>query len=111
MRQTVSDFGQVFLVYCIDRLSEDGTYVALNRRYLPVGVCGGTLLEAQKLPVRLKFKVALSKTEIAALSCYGDAKAERIYLYADDSVPTASAEAWAAYAERLSWLSSRLVIH
>lgn len=36
MGETESKFRQLFLIYCLDRL-EDGSYVALNRRYKPVG--------------------------------------------------------------------------
>lgn len=105
-----SDFSQVFLIYCLDLLP-DGSYVALNRRYKPVGLTSLDWVEYEQFPVRFKFKRALSAQQIAALSCHGDTAAERIYLYADGSVPTASAANWAVYASRLERLAGYKILH
>lgn len=105
-----SNFSQVFLIYCLDRMP-DGSYVALNRFYKPVGLTSTDWVEYEQFPVRFKFKRALSAKQIAALSCHGDTAAERIYLYADGSVPTASAANWAVYAGRLERLAGYKILH
>ena len=87
------------------------SYVALNRRYKPVGLTSLDWVEYEQFPVRFKFKRALSAQQIAALSCHGDTAAERIYLYADGSVPTASAANWAVYASRLERLAGYKILH
>jgi hypothetical protein len=105
-----SDFRQVFLIYCLDQMA-DGSYIALNRRYKPVGLTSVDWVDYEKFPVRFKFKRALSAKQIAALSCDGDTSPERIYLYADGSVPTASAASWAVYASRLERLAGYTILH
>lgn len=105
-----SNFSQVFLIYCLDRMP-DGSYVALNRFYKPVGLTSTDWVEYEQFPVRFKFKRALSAKQIAALSCHGDTAAERIYLYADGSVPMASAANWAVYASRLERLAGYKILH
>ncbi len=110
MRETVSEFRQLFLVYCLDRMP-DGSYVALNRRYKPVGLSSTEWVNYEDFPVRFKFKRALSARQIVALSCEDDAAPERIYLYNDGCNPTASDPDWAAYAKRLQRLAGYLVVH
>lgn len=105
-----SNFSQVFLIYCLDLLP-DGSYVALNRFYKPVGLTSTDWVEYEQFPVCFKFKRALSAKQIAALSCHGHTAAERIYLYADGSVPTASAANWAVYASRLERLAGYKILH
>ena len=105
-----SDFRQVFLIYCLDKMP-DGSYVALNRRYKPVGLTSVDWVEYEKFPVRFKFKRALSAKQIAALSCHGDTTSQRIYLYNDGSVPTASASNWSIYAKRLERLAGYTILH
>lgn len=110
MGATVSDFRQLFLVYCLDRQA-DGTYLALNRRYKPVGFSTTEWVDYEAFPVRFKFKRALSARQIAALSYKGDTAAERIYLYDDGSIPTDSDAKWSAYSARLQRLAAYLVEH
>ena len=104
MVDAVSEFRQLFFVYCLDS-QRDGSYVVLNRHYKPLGLYGGGWVDYENFPIRFKFKRALSARQIAALSCKGDASAERIYLYSDGSIPTSSDEAWAAYCARLRLLA------
>lgn len=92
MRAASSEFRLIFLVYCLQR-QEDGTYIALNRRSVPVGLAGTEWVDHEAFPVRFKFKRALTARQIAALSFDGDTAAERIYLYNDGCIPTSSAEA------------------
>lgn len=110
MPETVSEFRQLFLIYCLD-LQPDGSYVALNRRYKPVGFASTEHIKYEDFPVRFKFKRALSASQIAALSFNGDTDAERIYLYNDGCIPTLSAADWAAYSAKLERLASYKVVH
>ncbi len=110
MGTTESEFRQLFLIYCLD-LMADGSYVALNRRYKPVGFSSTQRVNYEDFPVRFKFKRALSARQIAAISFKGDTSAERIYLYNDACVPTGSDAAWAAYSDRLARLAGYKVIH
>lgn len=109
-RRTESEFRELFLIYCLDRMP-DGSYVALNRRYKPVGLTGTERVKYEDFPVRFKFKRALSARQIVTLSCKGDPTAERIQLYADGSVPTRSAAAWSDYSKRLQRLAAYRVEH
>lgn len=103
-RVTATDFRSVFLVYCLQRLP-DGSYITLNRRYKPLGQVGTVWVEYETSPGRFKFKRALRASQIAALSYKGDASAEKIFLYNDGCVPTASAADWEAYSARLQRLA------
>jgi len=105
----VSEFRQVFLIYCLDR-QPDGSYVALNRRYKPVGMTSSEWVKYEDFPVRFKFKRALSQGQVAALSYKGDSAPERIYLYNDGCIPTDSSSDWAAYAERLGRLAGYKIV-
>lgn len=109
-REAASEFRQVFLVYCLDQMA-DGSYVALNRRYKPVGVSSTEWVDYEALPVGFQFKRALSQRQIAALSCKGDTSAQRIYLYNDGCIPTSSVAHWRAYSERLQRLAGYMVEH
>lgn len=110
MRKTTSELRQLILIYCLQRLP-DGSYVALNRRYKPVGFSTVEWVDYEAAPVRFKFKRALSAAQIAALSYQGDTDPERIYLYNDGCIPTESAADWKAYAERLGRLAGYKVVH
>lgn len=104
------EFRELFLIYCLDR-QPDGRYVALNRRYKPVGFAAAQWVEYQAFPVGFQFKRALSGAQIAALSFNGDTAAERIYLYNDGCIPTSSAAAWSAYSARLQRLAGYGVVY
>lgn len=99
------DLHRLLLIYCLQRLA-DGSYIALNRAYKPLGQHGGAWVEYETAPGRFKFKRALSAGQISALSYNGDAEPECIYLYNDGTVPTASDAHWAAYSARLQELCS-----
>lgn len=109
MTSTVSEFRQMFLIYCLQR-QEDGSYIALNRRYKPVGMTSTEWVKYEDFPVSFKFKRALSAKQIAALSYKGDTTAECIYFYNDGCVPTDSAADWADYAERLGRLAAYKIV-
>lgn len=105
-----SDFRQVFLPYCLIRTAE-GEYVVVNRRYKPVGLTLDTFVNYDDYPVKVRFKRALSKAQIASLDCKGRDGGDRIYLYNDGCRPTASAADWKAYSERLQRLAGYRVLH
>lgn len=87
--------------YCLDR-QPDGRYVALNRKYKPVGFTlgGDDFIDYAAYPVQLTIK-GLTPTVAAKLSWDGSANLARIYLYNDGCIPTDSADNWTAYAARL----------
>ncbi len=109
-RKATSYFSSLFLVYCLDRLP-DGSYVALNRRYKPVGFTCTELVDYEAYPVRFKFKRSLSARQIAALSWDGNTSAERIQLYSESCDPMNGAHHLAAYFERLERLGRYQVDH
>jgi hypothetical protein len=94
----------VFLIYCLQRLA-DGSYIALNRKYKPLGVFGRERVDYDTHPGRFQFKRALSQRQVVALSHKGDADAGCIYLYDSNSLPTDSAANWRAYSTRLERLA------
>lgn len=100
-----SDFRWVFLIYCLDR-QPDGSYVALNRRYKPVGMTLTEFTEYAQHPVGFKFKRALSALQIGKLDCEGRTDPQRIQLYNDGCIPTDSDANWKAYSERLGRLAA-----
>lgn len=110
MSNTVSELRQLVFIYCLERLP-DGSYIALNRRYKPVGTAATEWVEYETAPGRFKFKRALSAAQVMALSYKGDANAQRIYLYNDGCIPTASAAHWQAYSARLGRLAGYKVVH
>lgn len=110
MRETVTDLRHLVLIYCLQR-QPDGRYVALNRRYNPLGFATTERLNSDAFPVHFKFKRALSAAQIVALSCKGDPDPECIYLYQDGCIPTSSAADWSAYSARLERLAGYKVVH
>lgn len=80
--------------------------MALNRRYKPIGITRTDFVDYAEYPARFKFKRALSKLQIGKLDCLGRTDPDRIYLYNDGCVPTASAQDWAAYSDRLARLAA-----
>ena len=109
MPESVIEFRWQFLIYCLNRLP-DGSYIALNRDYKPLGFPRQPFVEYETAPGRFKFKRALSQDQIAALSYKGDTSAERIYLYNDGCVPTRSASAWRDYSARLERLAGYRIV-
>lgn len=103
-RITATDFRSVFLIYCLQRLP-DGSYIALNRKYKPLGQAGAAWVDYETAPGRFKFKRALSAAQVVAISWNGNPDAERVFLYNDGCVPTDSAADWAAYSARLQRLA------
>lgn len=109
MQKTVTDFRSTHLIYALQR-QEDGSYVALNRLYKPVGFTSTERVKYKDFPVCFKFKRALSAGQIAALSFDGNPAPECIYLYDDGCIPTSSIAAWDAYVARLARLAAYKIV-
>ena len=109
-KETVSELRQLVLIYCLQR-QPDGSYIALNRRYKPLGFAATERVDYDAYPIRFKFKRALSAAQVAALSFAGESDPQRIYLYNDGCIPTDSAAHWAAYSARLERLAGYKVVH
>lgn len=103
------EFRRAFLLYCLQRL-KDGSYVALNRDYKPLGMITNKWVDYEEAPGRFKFKRSLSAGQVSFLSHKGDASPECIYLYDDGSVPTDSAANWNAYSAKLQRLAGYDII-
>jgi len=110
MIKSVVEFRKLFLIHSLKRLP-DGSYVALDRRYRPLGFTGSERVDYEAMTWgRFKFKRALSAAQVAALSFDGDTSAAHIYLYNDTCVPTASAAHWRAYSARLERLAGYRIV-
>lgn len=105
----MTELREIVFIYCLD-LQSDGSYVALNRHYKPVGFFGKEWVKYEDFPVRFKFKRALSSKQIAALSFDANTDPKRIYFYNDGCIPSAGAAQWAAYSERLERLISYKIV-
>ena len=82
MAETESEFRKLLLVYCLDQ-RPDGQWVALNRRYKPVGFSSTDWIDYEAHPVGFKFKRPLTEAQVRRLSWKDDPSPERIYLYSD----------------------------
>ena len=92
-------FVTVCLPYCLDR-QPDGTYVALNREYKPIGFCTREVIKYEDYPVCLRL-MGIGPVKAAELSYKGKPDTERIYLYNDGCDPRKGPEYWKKYADRL----------
>jgi hypothetical protein len=99
----LNEFRAVHLPYCLKRLP-DGRYVALNRRYKPLGFNTLAQVEYEKYPIAVKFK-GLTRKVASKLSHKGSEELEDIFLYDDSCVPTRSAQKMQAYLRRLAILA------
>lgn len=110
MTDTVSELRKTMFIYCLEQLA-DGSYLALNRRYKPVGLSTVEWVDYETFPGRFKFKRALSARQVQFLSFKGDPDPKRIYFYNDGCIPTDSDAHWKAYSDRLQRLAGYLVAH
>jgi hypothetical protein len=102
----MSDFRVLCLPYCLKRL-EDGRYVALNRRYKPLGFTTQAHVEYEAYPIALRLRMTPQRA--AALSWQGSDDTAMIHLYNDGCVPTSSAAHMQAYLGRLATLAAYTV--
>jgi hypothetical protein len=94
---------RLLLPYCLHRES-DGSYVALNRLYKPIGFSSSERVEHLEMPVSFRFAEPLGPATIKALSWKGDPDPDNIVLYGD-SVPNIPKD-FDAYLARLKRLAT-----
>jgi hypothetical protein len=104
---TTYDSRQIFLPYCLDRLT-DGRYIVLNRFYKPLGIASSEWVVYEEHPSVCVLK-GLTELRAQKMSWRGESDLERIYFYNDGCVPTDSAENWKAYSARLDVFSKLTV--
>lgn len=100
----LNDVRSVFLPYVVER-QPDGRYAILNREYKPVGFWTRSYVRYDDFPVLVKLK-GLTPARAAKISYEGSTDTDRMYLYYDDCVPTASAAHMTAYLKRLAVLAA-----
>lgn len=99
----LDEFRGAYLPYCIDR-QPDGRYVVLNRMYKPLGFRTRDWVDYENYPISIKLR-GLGPAVAAKISARGDSSLDRIYLYHDGCIPTASPKDWEAYQKRLAILA------
>lgn len=97
------DFRTIVLPYCLEQQA-DGSWVALNREYKPVGFFTDEYIDYAMYPVRLKVG-SLTRRIRSRLDCLQRVSGNCIYLYNDGCVPTASPAHMRAYLKRIELLS------
>jgi hypothetical protein len=103
------EFRKIVFPYCLIK-QEDGSYLVLNRNYKPVGFNTSTWVNYEDYPIKIKFKRLTSLT-VSKISYNNDPNIDKIFLYNDGCVPTASAKNMNAYLNRLKILASLQVIN
>jgi hypothetical protein len=93
------DIRSVHFPYCIEQ-QDDGSFILLNREYLPLGFTTEHVHGKAVAPFRVRIK-GLTPRVAALLSFDGKADTGKIYLYNDGCIPTHSAAASKAYFERV----------
>jgi hypothetical protein len=97
-----TDFSAVYFPYCIQKQS-DGSWVVLNRKYKPVGFNTSEYIEYEKFPVSAMLQ-GIGPAVAKKLSC-DEESGERIYLYDDGCMPTASKTNMESYLKKLQILA------
>jgi hypothetical protein len=98
------EFRKLFFPYCLIK-QEDGSYLVLNRNYKPVGFNTSIWVNYEDYPIKIKFKRLTSLTA-SKISYNNNPDIDKIFLYNDGCVPTASAKNMNAYLNRLKILAS-----
>lgn len=90
--------------YCLQRLP-DGSYIALNRDYKPLGFMDCGWVRYEDFPARFRFARRPSAATLRALSWNSSENPEAVFFYNDGSVPfLGSQPATDAYLDRLARL-------
>lgn len=97
----MEELRQTHMPYCIQRLA-DGRYIILNRNYKPLGVQTSERVDYETHPSAVA--ISITPTRASKLDWDGREDTDRIYLYNDGCIPTASAAHMQAYLERLGVL-------
>lgn len=110
MTPSKKDLRATLFPYCLQQLP-DGSYIALNRDYKPLGFIDCGWVRYEDYPARFRFARKPSPATIRALSCNGSEDPAAIFFYNDGTVPFfGPPEATAAYLERLARLA-RLTVY
>lgn len=94
----LNEIRALHLPYCLERQT-DGRYVILNRRYKPLGFTTREHVDYGAYPIAVKF-TRLTRATAARPSVRGSEDLEKIWLYDDATVPTASTKNMQQYLER-----------
>lgn len=95
---------RIHMPYCLD-LQPDGSYVALNRNYKPLGFGTKDWVRYEEFPVLHNLK-GLGPAIATKISCHASPDLTRIYLYDDGCNPAnGNASDWNDYMRRLEYLS------
>lgn len=97
------DFRYIYLPYCLLK-QPNGNYLVLNRNYKPLGFAVRDRLRYEDYPIEVKIK-RLTKTTAARLSWEESDNVEKIFLYNDGCIPTASAAHMTEYLKKLRILA------
>ena len=105
MTPNKTDLRAALLPYCLQR-HPDGSYVALNRDYKPLGFLDCGWVRYEDYPVRFRFDRKPSPATVRALSWNGSEDPAAIFFYNDGTVPfSGPPEGTAAYLERIARLA------
>lgn len=102
------NFQYAHLPYCLQK-QKDGSYIALNREYKPIGFYTDEHVDYGLYPIAVKFKGLTAKTA-ARVSYKNSPNLEAIYLYNDSCVPHFSKKDMAAYLDRLAILAKLKIV-
>ena len=95
-------FDQIYLPYCLRRL-DDGSWVALNRKYKPVGFNTRDWTDYDDYPVSFNFGPRDEKV-LRTLSVDDDQIEGIVYLYSDSCAPDRSPRDASNYFNKLGKL-------
>ncbi|NNM70195.1 MAG: hypothetical protein HKM00_09590 [Gallionella sp.] len=99
----MDDFRATYLPYCLIQQA-DGRYAVVNRRYKPLGYLTGEWVEYADKPI-LCHLAGLDPATTRKLSWNGSENTDRVYLYNDGCVPTASDKNMNDYLGRVAILA------
>ena len=99
--QNATEFRRICLPYVLQE-QKDGSYIALNRNYKPIGFRIEKWVDYAAYPISFRFK-GLSPDMIEKLSVNRPFNGD-IYLYDDGCVPTRRKKYMTVYLEKLAML-------
>ncbi|UPJ47707.1 hypothetical protein IVB30_31305 [Bradyrhizobium sp. 200] len=86
---------QIFLPYALIAL-KDGSFLAVNRKYKPLGISSSEMIDYDSHPTKVKIK-GLMAAKAAKLGLKVREGATHFYLYDDGTNPERSAANWNRY--------------
>jgi hypothetical protein len=101
----MSKFFRTHLLYTL-QCQENGSYIALNRDYKPIGFRTKKHLIYSDYPIEIHFAKKLSLITVKVLSFNNSDNTKEIFLYNDGCVPTQSDYNMQEYLIRLRRLAS-----